>query len=120
MNSIVIKRVYEEPAKADGVRILVDRIWPRGVTKADARLDHWLKELAPSKELREWFGHDPAKWATFKKKYYAEIAQSKTILEAVQQIADLAKKQRVTLLFAAKDCEHNNALALKEYLEKKK
>lgn len=113
---IVIKRIYEEPDKADGTRILVDRIWPRGISKSDARLDDWLKHIAPSKELRQWFDHDPDKWSTFKKKYYAEIAQSKAILASLREISDLAKKQRVTLLFAAKDCEHNNALALKEYL----
>lgn len=115
---IVIKRVYEEPCAADGVRILVDRIWPRGLSKEKAHLDDWLKQLAPSTELREWFAHDPARWAAFKEQYHAQITQSKTILAAVQQVRDLAKDQRVTLLYAAKDCEHNNALALKLYLDK--
>ncbi len=114
---IVLKRVYEKPSNADGVRILVDRIWPRGVSKEEAKLDHWLKQVAPSKELRQWFGHDPARWDEFRKRYYAEIKQSKKAALAVGQILEWAKAQRVTLLFGAKDHVHNNAYALKDYLE---
>lgn len=114
---IVIKRVYEEPDDADGVRVLVDRIWPRGVSKDKVRLDHWLKPLAPSTELRQWFAHDPAKWEAFKKRYYEELEQSEAAREAMDQLLDLAKRHRVTLLFGARDHEHNNARALKMYLD---
>ena len=109
-----VKRVYEEPAKADGRRVLVDRIWPRGLKKAEARVDEWLKEIAPSTGLRKWFGHDPARWKEFKKRYAAELDdQRKKVEELVQE----AGKRTVTLLFSAKDIEHNNAVALKKYLQ---
>ena len=105
-----VKRVYEEPAKADGRRVLVDRIWPRGLKKAEARVDEWLKEIAPSTGLRKWFGHDPARWKEFKKRYAAE--------QDDQRLAQEARKRTVTLLFSAKDTEQNNAVALKEYIER--
>jgi uncharacterized protein YeaO (DUF488 family) len=110
-----LKRVYDKPAKADGRRMLVDRVWPRGLTKEEARIDDWLKEIAPSTRLRKWFGHDPARWIEFKKRYATEL---KAQLEPVEQLAQQAKKRTVTLLFGAKDIEHNNAVALKEYIEK--
>lgn len=110
-----LKRVYDNPAKADGRRVLVDRIWPRGLTKEEAQIDEWLKEIAPSARLRKWFGHDPARWTEFKKRYAKELDDQP---ERVEQLAREARKRTVTLLFGAKDVEHNNAVALKEYIEK--
>jgi uncharacterized protein YeaO (DUF488 family) len=110
-----LKRVYDNPAKADGRRVLVDRVWPRGLTKEKAQIDEWLKEIAPSTRLRKWFGHDPARWEEFKKRYAAELKDQR---EQVEQLAQQARKRTVTLLFGAKDIEHNNAVALKEFLEK--
>jgi len=112
--SVRVKRVYDKPAKTDGRRVLVDRVWPRGLTKGEAELDEWLKEIAPSTRLRKWFGHDPARWNEFKRRYSAELEAQR---EEVEQLAQKAKKRKVTLLFAAKDVEHNNAVALKEFLE---
>ena len=109
-----LKRVYEEPDAQDGRRVLVDRIWPRGLRKEDAKIDLWLKGIAPSTELRKWFGHDPKKWPGFKLRYYCELNKNS---EAVQEIMDLVSGSRVTLLFGAKDPDFNNAVALKEYLE---
>ncbi len=108
------KRIYEEPAPADGRRVLVDRLWPRGISREGARLDDWLKELAPSDELRRWFGHDPARWEEFRARYRAELSGQAPHLEALRHQAALGT---VTLLFAAKDEEHNNAVVLKELLE---
>jgi uncharacterized protein YeaO (DUF488 family) len=109
-----VKRVYDEPAKSDGHRVLVDRIWPRGLKKTEARIDAWLTEIAPSTALRKWFKHDPGKWEQFKKKYGAEL---KAHREEVEKLATESRKRSVTLLFGAKDTAHNNALALKEYIE---
>lgn len=108
---INIKRVYEKPVKEDGIRILVDRLWPRGMTKPKARIDLWLKEIAPSAELRKWFGHDPAKWPEFKKRYRRELKMNK---DAVLILKDQMKKGTITLIYAAKDEEHNEARVLKE------
>jgi uncharacterized protein YeaO (DUF488 family) len=113
--SIQLKRIYDKPAKADGLRILVDRIWPRGLRKKDAQIDKWLKEIAPSTGLRKWFGHDPSRWAEFKRRYFRELDNHP---ERVQQIARESTKRTVTLLFGAKDTTHNNAVAFKEYLQK--
>ena len=113
--SLQIKRVYDKPARADGQRVLVDRVWPRGLTKKQAQVDDWLKEIAPSAPLRKWFGHDPARWKEFKKRYATELKDQR---EQVEQLAQKARKRTVTLLFGAKDIEHNNAVALKEFLEK--
>jgi uncharacterized protein YeaO (DUF488 family) len=110
-----IKRVYDKPAKADGRRVLVDRVWPRGLTKKEARIDDWLKEIAPSARLRKWFGHDRARWTEFKKRYGAELKAQR---EELEQLAQSARKRRITLLFGAKDIAHNNAVALKEQIEK--
>jgi len=111
------KRIYEEPAQGDGFRILVDRLWPRGLSKDRARIDLWLKEAAPSDALRRWFGHDRTRWAEFKRRYFKELADNK---EAVELIVKKASQGTVTLLFGAKDAECNNAVALHEFIEQKK
>jgi len=109
-----IKRAYEKPARADGVRILVDRIWPRGVSKAAAKIDQWRREIAPSTDLRKWFGHDPARWVEFKRRYLAELRTQDNTLDELRR---LAYGRTVTLVFGARDTEHSQAAALKEYLE---
>jgi len=109
-----LKRIYEEPEKSDGYRVLVDRLWPRGVSKEKAALDLWLKAIAPSTELRQWFGHDPAKWEEFRKRYKEEL---KNNTEEVSTLEKLIKTNQVTLLYGAKDEEHNEAVVLKEYVE---
>lgn len=110
--NIKLKRVYEAPDKKDGFRILVDRLWPRGLTKEKADLDLWLKEIAPTTELRKWFNHDPQKWKEFQKRYLKELKENK---EAVSVLKDHLKKETVTLLYAAKDEVHNEALVIKDY-----
>ena len=112
---ITIKRVYDRPEPSDGTRFLVERLWPRGVKKDTLRLDGWLKEVAPSDALRRWFGHDPAKWQEFQRRYGAEL-ESKP--EAWQPILKAARRGDVTLLYSAQDKEHNNAVALKASMEK--
>jgi uncharacterized protein YeaO (DUF488 family) len=109
-----IKRAYEPAEPSDGTRILVDRLWPRGVSKERAALDDWMKDIAPSAELREWFGHDPAKWSEFRRRYRAELERHGPEL---QRIRDLAKKHRVTLVYSARDEQHNDAIVLREVLE---
>jgi len=111
---ISLKSAYAEPEPGDGLRILVDRLWPRGLSRERMRLDAWLKELAPSHELRRWFGHDPGKWDEFRRRYFSELA---TREEPVAELAGKILASRVTLLFAAKDQQHNNAVALRDYLE---
>jgi uncharacterized protein YeaO (DUF488 family) len=113
---IRVKRVYDPPEAADGRRILVDRVWPRGVSKSAARLDAWVKEAAPSAGLRTWFSHDPAKWAGFVRRYFHELDQRR---DAVGQIAGMARTSPVCLVFAARDRDRNNAAALKRYLEER-
>ncbi|MGB3273513.1 MAG: DUF488 domain-containing protein [Xanthobacteraceae bacterium] len=114
MARIRIKRAYEAPAAGDGVRVLVDRLWPRGVKREAASIDHWLKELAPSADLRKWFGHDPERWAEFQTRYRAEL---KANPEAVAELRALAKSAKtLTLVFAAKDEAHNNAVVLRDLL----
>ena len=108
------KRVYDLPCKDDGYRVLVDRLWPRGLGKSEAEIDAWLKDVAPSHELRRWFNHDPEKWSEFKSRYFQELAKKEKIL---QELRSKAAVGPVTLLYGAKDSEHNNAVALKEYLE---
>jgi uncharacterized protein YeaO (DUF488 family) len=112
--SLAIKRVYEPVSPKDGYRILVDRLWPRGLSKENAAVDLWLKDVAPSTELRQWFGHDPAKWNEFRRKYSAELA---TRAGEVAQIRALARRRRVTLVYGARDTEHNDAVVLLGYLE---
>lgn len=111
---IQIKRAYDPPAKTDGVRLLVERLWPRGMKKEALKLDGWLKEAAPSTELRKWFSHDPAKWAEFQRRYRAELRQQP---EAWLPVLEAARKGTVTLLFSSHDAEHNNVVALKAYVE---
>lgn len=111
-----IKRVYEEPRRADGMRILVDRLWPRGLSKERARVDLWLKDIAPSTELRKWFSHDPNKWSEFQTRYRQEL-KSKADLVAI--LKEKAAKGPVTLLFGAKDEEHNEAVVLQSLLQSK-
>lgn len=111
---IKLKRVYEKPSRDDGLRVLVERLWPRGLTKARAAVDLWLKEAAPSPELRKWFGHDPAKWDQFQKRYWKELDENK---EAVRLLKQKGRQGTVTLVYAARDEEHNGALALKRWLE---
>ena len=115
---ILIKRIYEPQDEGDGFRVLVDRLWPRGLSKAKAALDLWDKEVAPSPELRQWFNHEEEKWPEFRHRYLEEIKQAPQALEALwEQIKD---KDKVTLLYGARDAAHNQAVLLKEYLEKKK
>lgn len=114
MAEIRLKRAYEEPTSDDGLRILVERLWPRGLTRERAAVNLWLKEVAPSTELRRWFNHDPARWAEFRKRYRAELRQNKDAVEALRQCC---KDQAVTLVYAAHDEKHNSALVLKDYLE---
>ncbi len=113
MPEIRLKRVYEPRSPRDGVRVLVDRLWPRGLAKADAHVDLWLKDAAPSTALRKWFNHDPARWRDFRRRYAAELARRPEALEALRA---LARRRRATLLYAAKDPAHNHALALKAML----
>ncbi|MCC6105879.1 DUF488 domain-containing protein [Acetobacter sp.] len=108
-----IRRVYEDPLPDDGARVLVDRLWPRGVSKERAHLTLWLKDIAPSTALRQWFGHAPARWDDFQRRYRAELAQNP---DCVRQILDLAQKGPVTLLYGARDTEHNEAVVLASYL----
>jgi uncharacterized protein YeaO (DUF488 family) len=112
--TIRVKRVYEEPAEEDGYRVLVDRLWPRGLAKDRAHLDEWRRELGPSDELRRWFGHDPARWEEFIARYHAELDGQQ---EAVAALAERACRGTLTLLYATKDEEHNNAVALRRYIE---
>ena len=111
---IKLKRVYEKPTKEDGLRVLVERLWPRGFTKERASVDLWLKDIAPSTELRKWFGHDPAKWEQFCKRYRVELEQRK---EAVNLLKQKSEEGTITLVYAARDEKHNSAIALKEILE---
>lgn len=109
------KRVYDPPDGDDGIRVLVDRVWPRGVAKADAELDHWFRDLAPSTELRKWFGHDPKLWAAFKQKYRKEL-EEEAKLEKLAELADLAEGATLTLLYGARDEKHNQAVVLRDVL----
>ncbi len=111
---INIKRVYDPPSRKDGNRILVDRLWPRGLRKEDARIDTWVREVSPSTELRLWYGHDPAKWGEFKTRYFAELRGEQ---EAVESIVSAARRGTITLLYSSREERYNNAVALKSYLE---
>jgi uncharacterized protein YeaO (DUF488 family) len=114
MATIHLKRAYDEPSRGDGLRILVERLWPRGLGKVRAAVDVWLKEIAPSAELRRWFGHDPAKWKEFRRPYWAELDANQ---DAVAELRRRIHEGPVTFVYAARDEKHNSALALKEYLE---
>jgi uncharacterized protein YeaO (DUF488 family) len=109
-----VRRIYETASSDDGMRILVDRLWPRGVKKSNVKIDEWLKEIAPSSELRKWFAHDPSRWQLFKKKYALELREQ---ADLVRRLRKESEKNTVTLLYSAKDIEHNNAVALKEIIE---
>ena len=113
---IQLKRVYDKREPHDGVRFLVERLWPRGVRKTDVHMDRWQKDVGPSDQLRKWFSHDPAKWTEFQHKYLAELEQRP---EAWEPILGAAKRGTVTLLYSSHDTEHNNAVALKHFLEAK-
>ena len=113
---IKIKRVYEEMKKDDGYRILVDRLWPRGLSKEKAKVDLWMKEIAPSNELRKWFSHDPGKWDDFKKKYKRELEDKEELLNRIREIE--REKGMITLLYSAKEENDNNAVALDSFLRK--
>ncbi len=113
---IQTKRVYERPARGDGTRFLVERLWPRGIKKEELPMRAWLKEIAPSQELRKWYAHDPSKWREFKRKYFAELNRQP---EAWKLVLEAARRGNVTLLYSARDTEHNSAIALKEYLDKR-
>lgn len=110
---VKIKRVYEPASDEDGKRILIDRLWPRGMKKEEAKIDEWLKEIAPSNELRKWFAHDPEKWQEFRKRYRQEL---KDKAEIIKRLRKEAQKETITFLFSAHDTEHNNAVALKEVI----
>jgi len=112
---IKTKRIYEDPSKEDGVRILVERLWPRGISKERASIELWLRDVAPSPELRSWYSHDVAKWKEFKQRYQQELKGKESMLE---EIRSRAKKGTVTFVYAARDEEHNSALVLKEHLDK--
>ena len=117
--TIQIQRIYEKPLK-EGVRILVDRVWPRGISKDQADLDHWLKNIAPTSELRKWFNHDPKLYAAFKEKYEKELRENDDQNEAFEELQEIARSNNdIVLLYAAKDTEHNQAVVLKELLENK-
>ena len=113
---IRLKRAYDDPSRQDGLRILVERLWPRGVSKEKAAVDLWLKDLAPSTELRKWFDHDPEKWKEFCKRYWSELGEKKDLLKLLKY---RTTEGNVTFVFAASDVERNSAVALKEYLEEK-
>lgn len=113
---IVVKRAYEPAAEGDGFRVLVDRLWPRGISKEKAHLDLWLKDIAPSTELREWFNHEAAKWPEFKRRYWEELEKAPA---AVREFRDATRgKDTVTLVYGAKDEQHNQAVALQEFLSR--
>lgn len=111
--AIRVRRIYEPPSRSDGARLLIDRLWPRGLRKQDARIDQWLKDLAPSTRLRKWFGHRPERWNEFRRRYAVELRQQR---KELREIRSLAQGRRVTLLFSAHDGEHNNAIALRDVL----
>ncbi|MGI6466199.1 MAG: DUF488 domain-containing protein [Sphaerochaetaceae bacterium] len=111
--NIFLKRAYDEISSDDGIRILVDRLWPQGISKESLKADFWLKELGPSNELRKWFNHDQSKWEEFKKSYYSELNSKE---KEINQILEIGKNNKVTLLYASKEQRFNQAVALKEYL----
>lgn len=112
--NILLKRAYEPPEPEDGFRVLVDRLWPRGVTKDSAHIDWWFKDIAPSTQLRKWFGHDPSRWIEFRDRYFLELHHNP---EAIERLMQQVRRGTVTLVYGAKDKEHSHALALKQYLE---
>ena len=118
LESIQVKRAYDPPSKADGVRVLVDRLWPRGLTKTAAAVDLWLKDVAPSVTLRRWFNHDPSRWTEFTQRYAEELDALGTRSPAIAALVGAIRSGKVTLLFGARDTRHNNATALRSYLSR--
>lgn len=112
-----MKRVYEPAAKSDGFRVLVDRLWPRGLSKKEAHIDLWLRDIGPSTALRKWFNHDPARWTEFQRRYHAELREKRALLATIKKQAETGP---VTLLYSAKDEQHNQAVALRSFLMKRK
>ncbi|MFP3983881.1 MAG: DUF488 domain-containing protein [Desulfurivibrionaceae bacterium] len=112
--SIALKRIYEEPAGEDGYRVLVDRLWPRGISKDKAGIDEWLKEIAPTDRLRKWFHQNPSQWDKFRRSYLAELKKHR---EKLRPLAERGKSERVTLVFGGRDERHNNAVVVKQYLK---
>lgn len=117
MKKIHVKRAYEPPSHEDGLRVLVDRLWPRGLSKTKAAVDVWIKDVAPSTALRRWFNHDPAKWSEFRRRYIQELESKRAMVAA---LIGAVRRGKVTLLFSAKDEEHNNAVALQAYLSNRR
>lgn len=115
---IWLRRAYDRPTRNDGVRILVDRVWPRGVSKEDLRIEAWERDLAPSTELRRWFGHDPHRWAEFRHRYRTEL-DSDDVTEDLDRLVERIRSGRITLVYGAKDTEHNQAVVLREVLEER-
>ncbi len=111
--NIKLKRAYDRPSSNDGVRILVDRLWPRGIKKVHAAIDYWMKEIAPSTELRHWFGHDPSRWEEFRRRYVQEIKQHP---KEIDQLRSLAKHDVITFIYAARDQDHNEAVVLRDFI----
>jgi len=114
--TISLKRAYEDPSPSDGCRILVDRLWPRGVSKQNAKIDLWAKEISPSNELRRWYDHDSDKWTEFKRRYFKELAAEQ---EAIEDILERVRAGPVTFVFSSRELQFNNAVALKEYMKRK-
>lgn len=114
--SVRTKRIYDAPSDGDGYRVLVDRIWPRGLPKSEAQVDRWLKEIAPSTELRRWFGHDPSRWDEFRRRYRSELEGSSAL---VQELLEKARGAPLTLLFSARDLQRNQAVVLREWLDER-
>lgn len=117
MVQVQLKRIYEPPQKSDGYRVLVDRVWPRGLSKDAAQIDLWMKDIAPSTALRKWFNHDPARWVGFQEKYRAELRE---LGDKLDELRARAKKEPVTLLYGAKDTEHNQAVVLRDVLAERR
>lgn len=115
MTRIWIRRAYEPPTRNDGYRVLVDGMWPRGISKEDLAIDEWRRDLAPTTRLRKWFGHDPERWDGFRQRYFRELRGKRT---AVRELLDRVERGRVTLVYAARDAEQNNAVALREFLQR--
>ena len=113
--NVKLKRVYDKPEAGDGVRILVERLWPRGLSKEEAKVDIWLKDVAPSPHLRKWFSHDPAKWEEFRRRYYRELDQNR---DAVKGLLEITKVRGATFVYGSREKKYNSALALKSYIEK--
>jgi uncharacterized protein YeaO (DUF488 family) len=113
---VKLKRAYDPVSSSDGIRLLVERLWPRGLSKDKLKLDGWIRDVGPTTELRKWFGHDPAKWSQFRSRYFRELDSRP---ESWQQIASLSRGRTVTLVYSSHDEEHNNAVALREYLQAK-